>query len=73
MAVVVMIRVRNRGWKLLELQKTPEGQKSRTIENQKTGIVLKLKVAELLLCGIVMDPFHIHHPMVENLLSRIGS
>ena len=46
-AVVVMTRVRNHGWKLLELQKTPEGQKSRTIENQKASMVLKRKLAEL--------------------------
>ena len=62
MAVVVMIRVRNRGWKLLESQKTSDGQKSRTIENQKASMVLKLKVAELLGCGIVMHPLPLAVP-----------
>ena len=47
--------MRGTRWKAREREECPGGKRSRKVENQDAGIVMKLYVAELLCRGIVMS------------------
>ena len=52
---VVLIRI-GKIWIVREREESFKAKESRTLENKEWYMVLKLYGAELLLCGIVMDP-----------------
>ena len=57
---VVLTRI-GKIWIVREREESFKAKESRTLENKEWCIVSKLKVAELLLCGIVMHPMKNGH------------